>query len=511
VNRVISILILILLFIPTSGISVLAYDQNETGSSVVSATVVGTTFNPPVLVSPNNNSTTNNTRQPLIWQRPSPLPSTPLHHYDIYLDGTVFAYSISDSITTPQTYYFYTTRRDNDTFYLEFLTDLTQGYHTWSVTAYDTTGISAASETRTFYIDSVAPYILLEKIDKKTLNWNTSVSGSIPDINLRDIQVTNANPLLNGKVEAYANLQITLICPQNIPNCTNQSYLGNYPTGIWQHRFYGLIKGLIYTVHLSTTDAGGNSIIFPEYYLAYGIVTPSPIATTTPIISPTQTELTTPTPEIEVPPSVYTPTPPTAPTPPLFQNATLVSTKQKTANTLLILLAIGLPLHLIMTVFGAGIRFTSILKFLFILFFPFIGKKEYQTVPFTTIDLYNPEKLNSIWQSKISDIRGYYSLTSPLIDKIFVKIYSFKRYWKNIIINCEILSQSCLFPIPYDTRIPSNWLQNTSMSLRSIPLILALATSGISLILSPNYFYLLYLYLSLHLVFSEYIYPNISK
>ncbi len=513
-NRVISKLIILIFLVIVSSSSLFAYDLTSDYSSAVSATVVGstTTFNPPSLITPNDNSTTNNTRQPLVWQRPSPLPSNPLHHYDVYLDGTVFAYSISDSLSTSQTYYFYTARRDNDTFYLEFLTDLSQGYHTWSVTAYDTVGNYAASATRTFYIDSVKPYILLEKIDKKTLNWNTSVSGSIPDINLREITITNANPLLSGMIERYANMQITLICPQNIPNCSNQSYLGNYPSGIWQHRFYGLIKGLTYTVYLSSTDAGGNSTIFPEFYLAYGIITPSP-TTITPSVSVSPTQIVTPTtiPEIEVPPTPYIPTPPVAPTPPAFQNATLVSTQTKIISWLLLLMVIGLPLHLLMTIYGAGIRFISIFKFLFILFFPFIGKKEFQTTPFATIDMYNPEKLDSTWQSKISDIRGYYSLVSPLIEKIYVKIFSTGRFWKNTIINSGILSITCLFPIPYDTKTHQNRLQIVIMRFRILPLILAVLTSGYALYTSPNNYYLIYLYLSAQLIFSEYLFPHLSK
>lgn len=172
---------------------------------------------------------------------------------------------------------------------------------------------------------------------------------------------------------------------------------------------------------------------------------------------------------------------------------------------------IGLPLHLLMTIYGTGTRVSSVLQFLFILFFPFIGKKELQTTPFTTIYFYDPEKLNSSWTSKISDIKGFYSLSSQIPKKIFVKIFCVGRYWKNIIIEKEILPITCLIPLLYDSKMPQNRLQTIIMSTRSLPLVLAVVTSAISFIIFPNYRILIYLYLSLQLIFSEYVYSRLQK
>lgn len=514
-SRAITKLLFIIFLILASNGHVFAIDYVSTESAVVSATVVGstTTTSPPILIAPNNNSTTNNPREPLVWKRPDPLPITPLHHYDVFVDGTLFAASVSDGIVS-QSYYYYNIYRVGDTFYLNLNSDLAQGYHTWSVTVYDTLGNSASSETRTFYVDSIIPFIILKKVDYHTLNWSTLDLNTIPNVNQRDLAVTTPNPLLTGSVEPYANMQIILLCPQNILSCSTQTHQGNYPTGNWQHRFYGLIKGLIYTVHLSATDAGGNSVFFPEFYLAYGIVTPTPSAITTPIPTPpgaTPTITPETTPEIVVTPTPFITVPPIAPTPPDFQSASLVTPQQKIITWLLILIVIGLPLHLFMTIYGAGIRFTSIISFFFSLLFPFLGKKEFQSVPFATLDMYDPENLNSTWQSKISDVNGFYSLTTPLLNKIYIKINCVGRHWKNIIVNGSILPASCLFPHLDDPKIPSNRLRLFSMRFRSLPLILACITSSIALTIFPNYFFLIYLYLSLQLAFSEYLYPRLQK
>lgn len=510
-NRVTAKLLFFLVLILLISKTEFAYSYDATGSAVVSATVQSTTINPPILVIPSDNSTSNNARQPLVWKRPSPLPSTPLHHYDVYLDGQVLAASVSDSINT-QTYYFYTISRIDDTFYLNMTADFAQGYHTWKVVVYDTSGTNASSETRTFYTDSIAPFITLSKVDRQTLNWTTLDYTTIPEVTGRDLEVTTPNPLLTGLVEPYANMQIILMCPQNIPHCQNQVWLGNYPTGIWQHRFYDLIKGLVYTVYISSTDAASNFTIFPEFYLAYGIVSPTttPTATITPAVSPTPPYELSPTPEIEVIPTPFIPVPPVAPTPPIFLTATPMVKTNFLFYLLFALIVLGLPLHLLMTFYGSGTHFSHIIRFIYTLFFPFIGKKTNQTIPFTTIEMYDPNNLEKAWQTKISDIKGFFNLNEPLITKIFIKLSSLNRYWKNIIVNSQILPILCLYPNLDNHQMAQNRLRTSIMKYRLIPLILAIITSSYALVLSPNYFYLIYLYLSLQLVFSEYIYPKIK-
>jgi hypothetical protein len=140
-----------------------------------------------------------------------------------------------------------------------------------------------------------------------------------------------------------------------------------------------------------------------------------------------------------------------------------------------------------------------------------MGKKEFQSVPFATLDMFDPEKLDSPWQTKISDVKGFYSLTTPILSRIFVKISATGRVWKNVIVNGPTLPITCLIPLLEDPKNPSNRLQKLSMSTRSFPLGIACLTSAFAFISQPNYFILIYLYISLQLVFSEYIYPKLSK
>jgi len=488
---------------------VIADTEYSTGSAAVSAEVISQTFNPPVITAPLNNSVTSNPREPMVWQRPNPIPVTPLHHYDVYLDGNIIAYSISDSITS-QTYYSYSVYRQNNTFSFYLSSNLSDGYHTWQVVAYNTYGSYASSDTITFYVDATAPFIKLSKVDNQTLNWDTSIPSSIPGNNQRNISVSNANPLLSGTVEPFANMQIILMCPQNIPNCQNQTWQGNYPTGTWQHRFYNLIKGIVYTVYISATDAGGNSTVFPEFYLAYGITTPTSGAIITPITPPTG--ISPEPPEIITVPTPFVPIPPVSPTPPVFEfQSTSPKTIPSTQNILCLLLAIGLPLHLVLSLFGAKIGISNIIRFFTVLFFPFLKNKRFQTLPLSVINLYDPDRLNDPWCTVISDIKGYFNLKESLLNRYFVNITCTGRQWKNVIIQSEIILKSCFYTAKISSPNTLERLRMLSLTTRSIPLIVACITSAYCLINQPSYFFLAYLFISLLLVFSEYLYPRISR
>lgn len=239
---------------------------------------------------------------------------------------------------------------------------------------------------------------------------------------------------------------------------------------------------------------------------------PTPTATVTPVISPTPEISISPsfTPEIEVIPTPYILTPPVSPTPPLEAELVKPKTSFVTNNWFILLLVFGLPLHLLMALLGTKTSISILPKFLFVLLFPFFGKKEYQTAPFATLQMFNPDKLDSPWQTKIADVKGFYNLTSPLLEKIFVKMSCVGRFWKNTIILGNILPSSCLLPILADSQTSQDRLQKIIMRLRSLPLIVACLTSGYAMIVAPNYFYLIYLYLSLQYAFSEYLYPHLQ-
>lgn len=520
--------------IHAAGVQTVFYPETTaTDSAKIQVTVIEQTLGPAILVSPNNNTTFDTAKLSLVWKRPNPLPPTPVDTYDVYLDGNILAVDIPDGVISAD-YFFYTITRIDDTFTLTFKVDLSQGTHTWYVKAHNWIPLTSTSETRSFYIDSIDPHITLNTVDSNTLNWNTANASTIPTVDNRYLYVTQ-NPTLKGTVEANANLQFVLVCPTGETNCTTTTTVKNYSNGTFEFQFLNLIPNKTYTVYLSSTDAANNSVTFPTFYITYSTaavtptatpmpVTPTPTASLTPTyppggitgtLTPTITlpppgEVTTP-PEysnIYVPPE-YAPMPPAAPPVPKTTQPTPVAAPFDYLLLLLVLMLIGLPLHLAMSQFGTNTALEYTHLFLATLLYPFLGEKTNQTIPYTTILIY-PQDLSRVFQTVISDVKGFFSLKTPQLPKVFLKLFSLQRIFKPVIISSNLLPHLCLYPNSKAVLTRLERLQAFSFKTRIIPLILAIVTSTIYLVLSPNYFVLLYLYFSCQALFSEFLYPKIS-
>ncbi len=500
----------------------------------VSAQIQEQTFNPPQLISPGNNTTSNNQRERFSWLRPSPLPVTPLSHYDFYLDGQLFASNVPDNIINTE-YYYYNIRREDNTFFLDPRTNLGNGYHTWKVVAYNQNNISSESDTWTFYIDSTAPYIRLNKVDKNTLHWDSRDEDTIPPVDQRYLYVTQ-NPLLEGETEDFANLQFTLLCPINYPGtCTSTTEVYNYPDGEFKHRFYNLIPNYTYTVYLSATDASNNSYTFPPFYLIF-LSGSSGISPTPPIVTPpaptTPTTLITPpvvptappfllpsptTPQLPITfkeifsPAEFLPVPPQAPTPPPKTYTPIKKTPFNPIPLLLLIIVFGLPTHLAMSQFGTATPLKLTHKFIFSLIFPFIGNKKNKTLPFTSIDFYDPLVTYKVWHSTVSDSLGKFSIPGNIPKNLYIKASKLKfKYVPNILPGKKLI-YTCIFLSKKDK---VNFLENTqelSYRLRGIPLMFGVITSAIALYFIPSYLLVIYLYLCLQAGFSEYYYTSQLK
>lgn len=495
-------------------------------SAIITATVPEQQFNPPILITPNNGSVTNNPQEPFSWRRPSPLPATPLDHYDFYLDDVLFAQGLKDNLINSE-FYFYTVYRDGDVFHLNMKSNMSEGYHRWKVIAYNEAGLSSESETWTFYIDSINPHIKLISVDTNKLNWNTSDISTIPPVDQRYLYTT-PNPLLTGTVEPYANLQFTLLCPPDVINCSSVTETYNYPDGNWQHRFYNLIPNKTYSIYISSSDSAGNHIFFPVFYLIYltGPISvtptitptqPAPTITVTPPATPTIT-LPSPTTIVKPPtlseiflPAEFIPVPPVIPTPPPQVHETIKPPPFNFVPLLIVLIIFGLPLHLAMTQFGTGTNIAFTPWFLFSLIYPFIGSKKFRTYPFTTILLYNSKSTYQPWQIIISDIFGRFYFKKNPPEEFYIISTSFNRSFKSIVMDSTTFQHLCIYLHPQSRENLLKILQRLSMKIRFIPLMVAIITSSIALFITPSYLILIYLYLSIQTAFSEYLYPRLEK
>ncbi|HBC45099.1 TPA: hypothetical protein DCZ81_02965 [Candidatus Collierbacteria bacterium] len=493
----------VLIVIP---IPVFAVTNPQTSTSSVSATVQDQSFTAPVLLLPAHNDRLKTARPTFSWLRPSPLPITPLNHYDFYLDGAVFASGLADSLISVD-FYFYSATASAGTFYVTPKTDLAQGYHTWKVIAYNNVDISATSSTRTFYLDSLPPFISVTNVDQTPLTWTTADPTTIPSVENRYLTVTTANPKVKGAVEASANFKIILVCPTNILTvCTNQEYSANLPAGLWEFTFSDLASGYTYTAKASATDAAGNSTLFPDFFITYGSSPTTPAFPTLPLggtLTPPPNLLAT------ITPAPLTYGPPVSPTPPPKKDTGRFNSVDLFYRFLIILIVLGLPTHLIMAAFGTQTPLNFVPKFLFILAFPFLRPKRYQTTPFAFITIFIADKLDKPWQTVVSDIKGFYRLKSPLPENILVNLTAFGKSWKNNLFKGALMPLTCLFPLPVKSLTARHRLQKVLYDWKIIPLAIACLTSLTAFAIKPSYPILIYAYLSLQYLFSEYLYPKI--
>jgi len=484
----------------------------------VTTTVLDQSFPSPDLISPSDGSVTNNPREPFSFRRVGEVAShITLDHYDLYLDGSLLAQGISHTLASTQEYYFYIVERKDEIFNIYPKFDMAEGYHTWNVNAYSTVGVSSGTGTWRFFIDSITPFIKLNRVDNNRLNWDTRDPSTIPPVQNRYVYVNRADPLLTGEVESNANLQFTVICPP-VGQCQNINQTFNYPDGTFQYRLYDLIPNQTYSVYLSATDAAGNSSILPVFYLIYSTLPPGvrptpPVTPTTPAVPPA---LPPPAPIITPPglseifsPAQFLPVPPSAPTPPPAE-LPRPAPAFNLGLLLVIILVFGLPLHLAMSQFGTRTDIGMTHKFLFVLLFPFVGRKQHTTYPFTTIEAYDPADHFNTLSHTISDILGQYSLPEKLPPKVLIRAFHQKRLFKPTIFANQ-LTTLCIFLKLKDHENTLQRLENFSMSKRAYPLIAGILTSSIALFIMPSYSLVIYLYLCLQAGFSEYIYPKINR
>lgn len=500
-------------------------------TATVSATVPEQTFLPAQLKTPENGAITNNPREPFSFYRATS--NNGISSYDLYLDGSIVAGDISDS-ALGQDAYFYTSSRSDNIITVNLKNNIPDGKHYWFVRSHSAGGTSNDSETWSFYVDSTIPLIILTNVDQNTMYWASYDPNSIPPESARHLLLRSTSPLLKGKVEAYANLKITAVCPSTAPtNCQDQTITLNEPSGNWEHRLNNLLPDVEYTVYLIAVDAASNINNFPVFYILFS--TGIPPITPTPTIFPTAT--LTPTPPIFPTPSVtifppVSPTlppeirfgeffrqpPPTPPLPPETRAAPITVFAYKLLSPYFFaLIILGLLAHLLMTIYGSQVKFSFLPNFLFELLLPFLGDKNYRTITdkkkrliFSTLEVYDPNDLKHLFDYSISNVSGRTSLKLPEISKVFVRLSRPGYEYQSFLSDTNLFSPKRPFIMkPKDHLSLPERLKIFSLSGRIIPLLLADLTSLVVLFLQPSFPVLIYFLISIQLSYSEYIYPHL--
>ncbi len=244
----------------------LAVTESATNSAAITATVpvfFKPNPDPPVLISPSNNSHLATTAPNFIF-RPSTNDAGTVSHFQLWIDGNKNTDHIPQSSAATVT--------------TIALTALTEGQHTWKIKAIGTNGETTDSATWTFTIDITAPLILVNQVAQHQTILSSLDLSTIP-FGLTFI-TTDRQPVFAGQGEALASLTITL---------TSLDHQYNFNTTVPADTDFNFIPTSLlaednYTVSISSTDSVGNSTTLPSFFL--NITAPKAIVITIPLPSP---------------------------------------------------------------------------------------------------------------------------------------------------------------------------------------------------------------------------------
>ncbi len=157
----------------------------------------------PVLIAPENTSSHSGSPN-FSW-----FPSTDnvgVTSYQLTLDGTVYFSSIPVVTTTTSTFTL-TYHSTTQSYELNPSANLSDGTHTWKITAVDSRGNTADSTTWTFTLDTMVPTFVITTIDTTTAAISAQDTETIP---IEPVELSNNEASLSGTGEANATVQMTI-------------------------------------------------------------------------------------------------------------------------------------------------------------------------------------------------------------------------------------------------------------------------------------------------------------
>lgn len=248
-------LVLSILYLVFSG-KVLALENPQPKSTTVTATVPAEP-DTPVLISPPNNATISTTAPTFIFN-PS-WGAVYVNHYQLLIDGGLNTNNIPQS---------------TNTIMVNALSALSEGQHTWTITAIGSNGVNRNSATWSFTVDTVAPLILINRIADQTISLSSYDLTTIPPG--LTFTTTQSQPIISGQSESGAQISLNLTTSTNSISLT---------TSVSADRTFSVkpktpLAPGNYLVFAAATDLAGNTTVLPAFTLK--ITAPTGIIITLP-------------------------------------------------------------------------------------------------------------------------------------------------------------------------------------------------------------------------------------
>ncbi len=242
----------------------------------------------PILVSPAQNAILTSGVVTFVWQEVTGHTAA-LDRYELNLNGTK---KFGDISLTAETTADYVLTISDGKYYLALKADkyLIDGLYTWHIRVVDVNGLGSDSTTRTFTVDSTPPPLLVTGIDGQAVTISAADPNSISS---EPITVQHSQPLLIGKTDAGAEVQLTVTYPDG----STASYKVTADiNGVFGFTLESLTANQVISLKFIAIDLAGLSTVLDGVRLQYQprvIVIPIP-----PIIPGLPPEIIIPVPSL---------------------------------------------------------------------------------------------------------------------------------------------------------------------------------------------------------------------
>ncbi len=235
----------------------------------------------PILIAPADGSTVNTATPTFVWQESTD--NVAMDSYTLTVDGDVLFENIP-LVSTNHADYTLVYNSSDDSYSLTPDDNLSNGTHTWKITAYDSSGNYTDSVTWTFTIDTQAPVFVITQVGDETVSISSQDISTIPD---EPIILEDNEPLIAGTGESDADVEMTVTIPDE-PTQTFNFTIGG--SGTWSVQLGVLPRGVTMYLDFTITDEAGNVSVLQDvpFQIEQIIIVfpPQPTPTPTPASSP---------------------------------------------------------------------------------------------------------------------------------------------------------------------------------------------------------------------------------
>jgi hypothetical protein len=255
----------------------------------------------PILIEPSDGSLLAENKPSFKWYESSD--NVGLFYYSFYLDGNIL-YNNIPLVSTANEHYSLNYDVINGVYTLTPKDTILDGNHTWKIAVADYANLTAASDTWSFTIDTLAPTFILKKIGDTAVDISSANPGSVPSdpIIIFANDATANEPLLIAAGEANSEVRLTVLFPDDPTQNFTKNVDGN---GYYELKLGILPRDTDIRLDFIILDSAGHISILEKVYFRISLqywptASPTPTATSTtspsPSPSPTLTKTLSPKP-----------------------------------------------------------------------------------------------------------------------------------------------------------------------------------------------------------------------